>query len=385
MCMVLASLGLFAQQSHVNVDWAPQKNTEDITPFSARVISPEVHDDRTVTFRLQAAPDVQEVLLTGNMFVGPDARKRVPFTKDEKGLWTLTIGPLVPEIYFYYFVIDGVQTTDPNNTYIGHAAMPSFSILHVHGDEPAFYDPKPEVPHGALTTHYYYSEVTKGVRDMIVYTPAGYDPSKKYPTLYLMGGSGDLTETWVMHGKANFILDNLIAEGKAKPMVVVFPNDQMVTRNHPKHTELAFPLMEEEYRKCIIPFVEKNYSVIKDRHARAISGLSMGGRLSQYVGFRCLDLFGSFGLLSSAIDTKETPAIFEKDFNDKVDYLFLGAGTYETNPRARHQLFHEELDKMGIKHEYYVGSNGAHDLVAWKHLLYYRFLPNLWRTNYKWK
>ena len=109
MCMVLASLGLFAQQSHVNVDWAPQKNTEDITPFSARVISPEVHDDRTVTFRLQAAPDVQEVLLTGNMFVGPDARMRVPFTKDEKGLWTLTIGPLVPEIYFYYFVIDGVQ------------------------------------------------------------------------------------------------------------------------------------------------------------------------------------------------------------------------------------------------------------------------------------
>ena len=142
--------------------------------------------------------------------------------------------------------------------------------------------------------------------------------------------------------------------------------------------------MEEEMRKCIVPFVEENYSVIKDRHARAISGLSMGGRLSQYVGFRCLDLFGSFGLLSSAIDTKETPAIFEPDFNDKVDYLFLGAGTYETNPRSRHQLFHEELDKMGIKHEYYVGSNGAHDLVAWKHLLYYRFLPNLWRINYKW-
>ena len=380
-CMVLASAGLFAQQSHVNVDWAPQKNTENITPFGCSVISPEVHDDHTVTFRLRA-PEAEEVLLTGNMFVGKDARKRVPFTKDEEGMWTLTIGPLVPEIYFYYFIIDGVQNTDPNNTYVGHAAMPSFSILHVHGDEPAFYDPKPEVPHGALTTHYYYSEVTKGVRDMIVYTPAGYDPSKKYPTLYLMGGSGDLTETWVMHGKANFILDNLIAEGKAKPMIVVFPNDQMVTRTHPKHTELAFPLMEEEYRKCIIPFVEENYSVIKDRHARAISGLSMGGRLSQYVGFRCLDLFASFGLLSSAIDTKETPAIFEEDFNDKVDYLFLGAGTHETFPRARHQMFHEELEKMGIKHEYYVGSNGAHDLVAWKHLLYYRFLPNLWRNNY---
>ena len=94
MCMALATLGLFAQQSHVNIDWAPQKNTENIVPFSSKVISPEVHDDHTVTFRLQAAPDVQEVLLTGNMFVGPDARKRPAFTKDETGMWSLTIGPL---------------------------------------------------------------------------------------------------------------------------------------------------------------------------------------------------------------------------------------------------------------------------------------------------
>ena len=93
-----------------------------------------------------------------------------------------------------------------------------------------------------------------------------------------------------------------------------------------------------------------------------------------------MDLFGSFGLLSSAIDVSETPALYDKDINDKIDYLFLGAGTYETSPTARHQKLHEELEKMGVKHEYYVGSNGAHDLVAWKHLLYYRFLPNLWRN-----
>ena len=98
------STQLWAQQSHVNVDWAPQKNTENITPFSCNLISPEVHDDHTVTFRLRA-PKAQEVLLTGNMFVGPEARKRVPFTKDADGLWTLTIGPLKPEIYFYYFII----------------------------------------------------------------------------------------------------------------------------------------------------------------------------------------------------------------------------------------------------------------------------------------
>lgn len=198
-----------------------------------------------------------------------------------------------------------------------------------------------------------------------------------------MGGSGDLTETWVMHGRANFILDNIIAEGKARPMIVVFPNNQIVTRNHPKHTELAFDLMNQEFLKSIIPFVESNYSVIKDRHARAISGLSMGGRMAQYIGFRNLDLFGSFGLLSSAIEVEQTPSLSEPGFNEKVDYLFLGAGTHETNPRARHQVFHETLQEMGIKHEYYVGSDGAHDLVTWRHLLYYRFLPNLWRTNYK--
>lgn len=381
-CAVLlmaASLGLYAQQSHVNVDWAPQKNTENINPFGCGLISPEVYDDHTVTFRV-SAPQAEEVLLTGSMFVGPDARKRVPFVKGEDGVWTLTIGPLEPEIYFYYFIIDGVQNIDPNNTYTGHACMPAFSILHVHGDEPSFFDPKPEVPHGSLTTHYYYSEVTGGLRDMIVYTPAGYDPSKEYPVLYLMGGSGDLTETWVMHGKANFILDNAIAEGKAEPMIVVFPNDQMVTRMHPQHTELAFPLMEQEYRKCIIPFVEERYSVIKDRRARAISGLSMGGRLSQYVGFRCLDLFANFGLLSSAIEIDQTPALYDKDINEKIDYLFIGAGTHETGPMARHQKLHEELESMGVEHEYYVGSNGTHDLVAWKHLLYYRFLPELWKN-----
>ena len=378
---LLCSAAIWAQQSHVNITWDPQRNTDGILPYNTTVLSPEIHSDRSVTFRVRA-PQAHEIYLTGSMFVGPTAGQRPQFTKDDKGIWSLTIGPLDPEIYLYRVVIDGVSNVDPNNTFTGHAAMPAFSMLFVHGDGPAWYDPKPEVPHGSITTHYYYSEVTKGLREILVYTPAGYDPSKQYPTLYLLGGSGDLCETWVMHGRANWILDNIIDEGRDKEMIVVFPEDQMVTRSHPQHTELAFPLFEEEMVKCIIPFVESHYSVIKDRHARAISGLSMGGRMSQYVGFKNLDLFGSFGLLSSAIDVSETPALSQPDFNSKVDYLFIGAGTYETNPRARHQLLHEELVKMGVKHEYYVGGTGAHDLVTWRHLLYYQFLPNLWRKNY---
>ena len=377
--LALMSCALYAQQSHVNIQYDPQRNTENITPFSAQVISPEVFDDHTVTFRVKA-PDAHDVRLTGSMFVGQEARKQVPFTKGDDGIWTLTIGPLKPEIYLYYIIIDGVQNVDPNNTFTGHAAMPAFSMLFVHGDEPAWYDPKPDVPHGSITTHYYKSSVTGQLRDMMVYTPANYNPKKKYPVLYLMGGSGDLTETWVMHGRANWILDNIIAEGKAKEMIVCFPNDQMVTRNHPQHTELAFPLIEKELIQCVIPFVESHYSCIKDRHARALSGLSMGGRMSQYVGLRNLDVFGSIGLLSAAIDVNETPVLQEKDVNSKIDYLFVGGGTYETGFMARHERLHEELDKLGVKHEFYSGGGGAHDLVTWRHLLYFKFLPHLWQN-----
>jgi hypothetical protein len=196
-CAVASSAA--AQQSRVNVAWDPQRNTENLVPLSANVISPEVHDNHTVTFRLNA-PDVDEVLLVGSMFVGEDAGKEVPFTKDEEGLWTLTIGPLAPNIYLYHLLIDGVSVADPNNTFAGHAAMPPFSMVFVHGDGPAFYDAK-NVPHGSITTHFYYSPVTDGQRTMLVYTPPDYDPERAYPVLYLMGGSGDLAETWVMHGQ----------------------------------------------------------------------------------------------------------------------------------------------------------------------------------------
>lgn len=379
-----AALPLMAQQSRVNIQYDPQRTEpEHILPYNARVLSPEVHDDHTVTFRV-VAPNAQTVQLTGSMFVGQN-RQRPNFTKGENGVWELTIGPLDPEIYLYYIVIDGVQNIDPSNQFTGHAAMPSFSMLFVHGDEPAWYDPKPDVPHGSWTTHYYYSNVTNGLRDMIVYTPANYDPKKKYPVLYLMGGSGDLTETWIMHGRANWILDNVIAEGKAREMIVCFPNDQMVTRSHPQHTELAFPMIEKDLIENIIPFVESHYSCIKDKHARALSGLSMGGRMTQYVMLRNLDVFGSAGLLSSAIGLDETPAVREPDVNDRIDYLFVGGGKYETGMMGRHTTLHNQLTELGVKHEYDDDAPGAHDLVTWRHLLYYHFLPGLWRNNYKWK
>lgn len=375
---------LRAQQANVNLDYNPQKNAENLIPFSATLNSPDVRDDRTVTFRLMA-PAAKEVLLSGvavltALRVGNNP---VPFKKGEDGMWTLTVGPLKPDMYQYRFIVDGISIADPNNTVAGFTAMPPFSTLVVHGDDPAYYDAR-KVPHGLVTRHVYYSEVTTGERELYVYTPPGYDRRKAYPVLYLVGGSGDLPHNWIYEGRVNFMMDNLLAEGAVVPMVIAIPNNQMIHRNHPKHVELTFDLFEAEMRKHVIPLVEASYSVRKDPRGRALSGLSMGGRHTMFVGFRSLDLFANFGVLSAGdVAAEKTIAKFlnEPNVNRKVDYLFVGQGTEEAKGPmgARCVALHEALLKRGIKHEYYVGGYGGHDWATWRHLLYYRFLPNLWR------
>jgi enterochelin esterase-like enzyme len=380
--LLLAALCLQAQQAQVNLDWNPQKNTQNLVPYGANVISPDVRDDRTVVFRVRA-PKALEVQLTGApllLALGTD-NKPVPLKKGDDGVWTVTVGPLKPNMYVYKFVIDGVTVPDPNNTLAGFSDQPPYSQLVIHGDGPAYYDAR-NVPHGAVTRHIYHSDVTNGEREIYVYTPPGYDHSKKYPVLYLLGGSGELASTWAIDGRANFIMDNLLAEGKALPMIIAMPNNQVVHRSDPKHTELTFKIFEADLRKHIIPFVEKNYSVRADRRSRAIAGLSMGGRHTQFVGFKSLDLFSSFGVLSAGdVDTEKTSAEFLNDpnVNKKVDYLFVGQGTTEERPGTRTVVLHEALLKHNIKHEYYVGGDGGHDWGTWRHLLYAKFLPGLWR------
>ncbi len=371
------SVALWGQQDHINFYNNPQANKENIKPFGTSVISPEVHPDRTVTFRL-LAPNAKEVSVSGT---GPI--KLTPMTKDDKGVWSVTVGPYEPNQYRYNFTVDGLKIIDPANTFVHPSAQPAFCLLYVPDDNgPTYYDPKTNVPHGSVTEHYYYSEVTKGVRELYVYTPPCYDRNKRYPVLYLMHGSGDDSETWYREGRMNYIVDNMIAEGTLIPTIVVFTNNNVVNRGDPRHTELAFPLVEQEMKQCILPLVDQNYSTINNRHARAIGGLSMGGRMAQYVGLRNLDLFGSFGLFSSAIEFEETPDILKDNFNDRVDYLFLGAGPDETNDRARHQVMHNKFDDKGIKHEYVIAPTGAHNMISWKWLMYYHFLPHLWKNNY---
>jgi enterochelin esterase-like enzyme len=371
------------QQANVNLDYNPHRNTEGLIPFSAPLNSPEVHEDRTVTFRLRA-PDARRVVLpAGAIHTANDlGREPIPFARGEEGIWTLTIGPLLPDMYAYHFNVDGVQICDPGNTYAAFTAMPPYSQLVVHGDGPAYYDAK-NVPHGNVTRHVYHSRVTRGARELYVYTPPDYDPEKKYPVLYLLGGSGELPSNWVYDGRVNFIMDNLLAEGKARPMIIAIPNNQVVHRNHPDHGELTFRIFEEELRYHIIPLIDKSYSTIQSPGGRAISGLSMGGRHTMFVGLGSLDLFASFGILSAGDVNAETTLkefLTDPKVNDKVDYLFVGQGTKEAQGffNARAQALHEALNKYNVKHEYYIGGHGGHDWATWRHLLYYRFLPNLW-------
>ena len=344
------SLPLTAQQANVNLDHNPHQDTEGLTPFSAPLNSPEVHGDRTVTFRLKA-PHAGEVLLPPGAIHTALGKGNhpIPFTKGVDGIWSLTIGPLDADIYAYHFRVDGMQITDPSNSIAAFTAMPPYSQLVVHDNEPSYYDAK-QVPHGIVVRHIYHSGVTGGERELYVYTPPGYRPEKNYPVLYLLGGSGELPSNWIYDGRVNLIMDNLLAEGKAEPMLIVIPNNQIIHRNHPRHAELTFDLFERELREHVIPLVDESYSTRKEPEGRAISGLSMGGRHSMFIGFRSLDLFGNFGILSAGDTDAETTLkhfLHDPMVNSKVDYLFVGQGTKEAQGffNLRCQALHEHAEK----------------------------------------
>lgn len=381
--VVLTAGSAAAQQAHVNLDWDPHRNREGLAPFGAGLVSPEVSDDGMVTFRLRA-PDARTVALGGApILLGLErATTPIPFERGADGIWSLTVGPLDPNIYLYRLVVDGVTVVDPHNTVVGSAGQPGFNMVVVQGAGPAYYDAK-AVPHGAITRHVYHSDVTGGEREMYVYTPPNYDPAQRYPVLYLLGGSGEVASNWHIEGRAGFIADNLIAEGRALPLIIAMPNNQVLHRMHPRHTELTFDLFEKELRQHIVPFVDRHYSTQATAAGRAIAGLSMGGRHAQLIGFKSLDLFRSFGILSAGdpASEKTTPEFLkDPDINRKVAYLFVGLGTHENQPTNRSVVFHELLQKYGIRHDYYVGGGSGHDFGTWRaHLLH--MLPQLWRRQ----
>ncbi len=286
-----------------------------------QVVSPEVLTDHRVTFRI-LAPNAQAVTLNAgdvpaSAWASASAaapanptggRGGRPLTKGENGVWELTTSdPIVPGAFRYVFNVDGVTTMDPRNTSISESNAQNWSMFFVPGN--AFMETK-EVPHGAVAAVTYHSKTLDKFRRMHVYTPPGYEiSSRKYPVFYLLHGAGDCDDSWTSVGRAGFILDNLIAEGKAKPMVVVMPAGH--TSQTPNlggrgaGAPAARPLFDDDFVKDfvneIMPYAESHYRIQADRAHRAIAGLSMGGGHTLYIAVPHLDKFAYIGVFSSGL------------------------------------------------------------------------------------
>src|SRR5512136_2057660 len=266
-----------------------------VTPYTA-LHSPEVHPDRTVTLRFRA-PNATQVEVVGEIMQG---KGPLAMTKTEDGVWTATLGPLPPEIWIYNFRIQGVDVADPSNPAI-KPVPPGFamsSFVEVPGDTPAFYDSRP-VPHGEVRMVLYESKPMGVTRWVWIYTPPNYDRSSaKYPVLYLLHGNGEAQNGWVMNGRANIILDNLIADKKAHPMIVVMPQGHALQGANvgplvrlAGETDMFSKRSPQDLLQDVIPLVERNYRVHADADRRAIAGLSMGGGQALSIGLARTELF----------------------------------------------------------------------------------------------
>lgn len=337
------------------------------------VNSPEVAPDGRVTFRV-AAPKASEVLFYGDwMPVGTTK----PMQKDVSGVWSFTSEPLPASIYIYHFVVDGITMADPVNPRIKLRARTSASLLEVPGDHSAIWQPR-DVPHGAVEINWQKSKVLDGdTRWVWIYTPPGYSASgnKKYPVLYLFHGSNDTAGGWVLAGQANFILDNLIAEKKAEPMIVVMPFGHAVPFGSPREVQAKNVSLYEQYvLQDVMPMVNTKYRVENSKSKRAIAGLSMGGGQSLAIGMRHLDLFSAIGAFSAAVPgnlDEHIPAL------KKANPLLWFACGKDDSLFNRSAELDTKLTAAGVKH-IWRPSAGAHTYTVWRQYLA-EFAPLLFR------
>jgi enterochelin esterase family protein len=336
------------------------------------VVSPEVHPDRTVTLRLNA-PRATDVILSGDITVD---KPQQPMTKDDKGIWSITVGPLEPDVYEYNFIVNGVTTTDTVNRYIRPAAgnASTSSQVEVPGDGPMFYDVR-AVPHGEVRMNLYDSKAMGVTRYLWVYTPPGYEKGNtRYPVLYLLHGAGGNENAWVTAGRANTILDNLIADGKSKPMVIVMPLARAEQSDGvgPAKRVTDRTAFEKDLLGDIIPFIEKTYRVSNQPDQRALAGLSAGGATTLNIGLRHPETFHWIAAMSSALGV--AGGNMEQQFadvwadssklNKSVHMLWISCGKEDTLFNANQQ-FAQLLTQHNIKNDFRVES-GAHWFRVWR-------------------
>jgi enterochelin esterase family protein len=339
----------------------------------APVISPEVHPDHRVTLRFRA-PNAREVALALE-----GAAKDQPMQKSDDGVWSLTIDALAPDFYGYSFVADGVHLIDPSNPLLKPNILATQSQVHVPGPGPGSLPWEvTDVPHGEIHHHFYKSAVVGDQRDFYVYTPPGYNPrgTQLYPVLYLLHGFSDDASGWTEVGRANVILDNLIAEGKAKPMLVVMPlgygAPEILTLGFGgfRNTELRdrnFARFAQALLSEVLPHVESSYLVAKDRNSRAIAGLSMGGAESLLTGLNNSDRFAWVGAFSSG----GIPEDFDKDFpslssktNPQLRLLWIACGTDDHLIDINRKL-RAWLASKGVPHTD-IETPGMHTWMVWR-------------------
>lgn len=363
-----------------------------------------VNEDKTVTFNFKA-PDAKKVQIAGDFADKAEGQHvggmvgagLIDMTKGEDGIWTYTSRPLKPELYSYEFMVDGVPTIDPNNVYVYRDFATVTNVFIVGGGNADLYQVN-KVPHGTLSHRWYESKGLDMTRRINIYTPAGYEQSgdRKYPVLYLLHGMGGDEDEWVSFGRATQILDNLIAQGKAEPMILVMPNGHAHMEAAPGESSwgLYKPFHAktgtmdgtfEKYFYEIIDFVENNYRVQADKAHRAIAGLSMGGFHSMHISRYYENTFDYVGLFSAAV--MERPGMdqgiyanfnetLQKQIDNGVKLYWLGIGKDDFLYKAN-VAFREQLTKMGLKYEY-LETEGGHVWTCWRTYLSV-FAPKLFK------
>jgi enterochelin esterase family protein len=372
---------------------------------------PRVSPDGRVSFRyvnpaaqkVQVVPgsDPNSVANTGYNGMGKTPHD---MTRDKDGVWTVTTPAVVPGFHYYWLLVDGVQVNDPSSeTYFGYNKETSGVEVPETGVD--FYLPR-NVPHGDIRDHWYFSKVTEAWRHIAVYTPPGYDTnaSTRYPVLYLQHGGGENFSGWAKQGHVNFILDNLIADGKAKPMIVVMESS---AANRPGQALPAGPnpaqggtagrganpgpgrggpsAFTEVFLTDLIPHIDTTFRTIADRDHRAMAGLSGGSNVTLQITLANLDRFSYIGAFSRPPDQNFSPetsfnGVFKDAaaFNKRVHLLWYGAGTEEPNIHEYVVKTHEALTQAKVQHVYIEFPGLSHEWQIWRKSLY-DFAPRLFR------
>lgn len=360
-----------------------------------RTVSPEVSTDRKVTFRLQA-PNAKSVQLLGDF-----TSETIEMTKDEKGVWSYTTAALPAGYYQYWFTMDGLVMPDPLNTYVRPASGVYKSQVDVPGAGTEWMDFR-DVPHGVLNEHWYLNKENATARRVVIYTPPGYGTSgKSYPVIYLLHGNADFERGWTQTGRANLIMDNLIADGKAEPAIVVMPFGHEVSGSMGKLSEVralqsslgytpparpaghgGFPpdagasYMERDLLGNVLPLVEKEYRVQKDRAHRAIVGYSMGGIQGMTIGLNHPELFTYVcGLSGYARENGVSKTLADTaKANQDFKLVWIGCGTADATAYNGGLNIHRLFTEKGLRHEWVESPGYRHDYQVWR--IYFRDLAS---------